>query len=115
MRKVLVCGGRDYQNRDILFRILDASHAGQPIDFIIHGAARGADTLAQEWADDRGVACLQFPADWKKDGKAAGPIRNRRMLLEEPDLLIAFPGGRGTADMKKQARKANVPTVTVNQ
>lgn len=115
MRKVLVSGGRDYQNREILFRVLDASHAGTPIDQIIHGAARGADTLAQQWADDRGVRCLQFPADWKKDGKAAGPIRNRRMLLEEPDLVICFPGGRGTADMRKAAHKAGVPTVTVNQ
>lgn len=115
MRKVLVCGGRDYQNRDILFRILDASNADRPIDLIIHGAARGADSLAQAWADNRGVRCLQFPADWKTDGKAAGPIRNRRMLLEGPDLVLAFPGGKGTADMKKQARKMGVPTVTVNQ
>lgn len=115
MRKVLVCGGRDYQNRDILFRFLDAANADRPIGLIIHGAARGADSLAQAWADDRGVCCLQFPADWKMDGKAAGPIRNRRMLLEGPDLVLAFPGGNGTADMKKQARKMGVPTVSITQ
>lgn len=113
-QRILVTGGRDYANREILFRILDAAHASNPIDALIHGAARGADTLAQEWADDRGVCCLPFPADWKIDGKAAGPIRNARMLLDgKPDLVIAFPGGKGTADMKKRARSAGVPIVTI--
>ena len=115
MRKVLVCGGRDYHNKELLFRVLDASNASKPIDLIIHGAARGADMLAQAWADDRGVCCLQFAADWKTDGKAAGPIRNRKMLLEEPDLVIAFPGGSGTADMVRRARKAGVEVTEITK
>lgn len=107
--RLLVCGGRDYRNRVELYDTLDRYHAVKPIALVIHGAARGADTLAQQWADDRGVCCLQFPANWDRDGKAAGHIRNRLMLTEgKPDFVIAFPGKRGTADMVRQAKAAGV-------
>ncbi|WP_218916547.1 SLOG family protein [Rubinisphaera brasiliensis] len=77
----------------------------------MHGDARGADRLAGEWAADRGVEVLACAANWKVHGRAAGPISNRRMLDESPDLLVAFPGGRGTADMVKAAKKAGVKIV----
>ena len=55
------------------------------------------------------MAALAYPANWKKHGRAAGPIRNKQMLEEaKPDLVIAFPGGAGTANMVKQAREAGV-------
>jgi hypothetical protein len=48
-------------------------------------------------------------ADWNTHGRAAGPIRNQRMLDEvKPELVVAFPGGRGTADMVRRAREAGV-------
>lgn len=76
---------------------------------IIHGGARGADALAGEWAECFGVPFRVFPANWDRDGKAAGPIRNQRMIDEgKPDLVIVFPGGRGTADMVMRARKAGI-------
>lgn len=107
--RLLVCGGRDYSDKVALFATLDNYNKVSPVDLVIHGAARGADMLAQDWADDRGVCCLQFPAKWNRDGKAAGPIRNRLMLTDgKPDFVIAFPGGRGTADMVKQAKAAGV-------
>lgn len=107
--RLLICGGRDYSDRAALFATLDAYHATKPIELLIHGAARGADMLAQDWADRRGVCCLQFPAKWDRDGKAAGPIRNQKMLYEgKPTFIIAFPGGRGTADMVKRAKAAGV-------
>jgi predicted Rossmann-fold nucleotide-binding protein len=116
MRRVLVCGGRDYANRALLFRALNVAHAVKPIDLLIHGGARGADALGAAWALANGIEAQCFPADWKADGRAAGPIRNRRMLVEgKPDLVIAFPGGRGTADMKRQARNAGVTVVTVTE
>ena len=107
--RVLVCGGRDFSDRMMLNEHLDTMHAAQPFTVIIHGDARGADTLAKEWALSRGVKHLAFPADWTQHGKAAGPIRNTRMLVEgQPDKVVAFPGGAGTANMVDQARRAGV-------
>lgn len=115
-QRVLVCGGRDYDNAESLNAVLDAAHYANPIVCLIHGAARGADTLAADWALAHGVLCNAYPADWERDRKAAGPIRNRRMLdLGKPHLVLAFPGGSGTADMIKQATKAGVPVVRVGQ
>jgi hypothetical protein len=113
---VLVCGGRNYDDREQLFRILDVAHKANPIVCLVHGAARGADTLAGYWALNHGVRCKAYPADWDQDGKAAGPIRNRRMLEEgKPHMVIAFPGGKGTSDMIQQAESANVPVVRVRR
>jgi len=85
------------------------------VSVVIHGAAPGADTLAGRWAELRRVPVEAFPADWEKHGRAAGPIRNAPMLAEgKPDLVVAFPGGRGTANMCKQARAAGVKVVEVS-
>ena len=78
--RVLVCGGRDYTDRGAVFAALDELHAREPIALLIHGAARGADSLGGEWAAARGVPVQAFPADWKKHGRAAGPKRNQQML-----------------------------------
>lgn len=113
-QRVLVCGGRDYTCREQLFAVLDRAHAANPVAVLIHGAARGADSLARDWALERGVPLMPFPADWEMHGKQAGPIRNKRMLTEGlPDIVIAFKGGRGTADMVRVARNAGVAVVTV--
>ncbi len=110
-RRVLVCGGRDYKDKSFLFLALDAVVVrlclGSPV--FCHGDAQGADRLAGEWAKSRGFECVAYPADWKKHGKKAGPIRNRQMLVEfKPDLVVAFSGGSGTADMIRQAKSAGV-------
>jgi hypothetical protein len=111
---VLVCGGRDYKDRDKVFEVLDRLHIGMRIDAIVHGAARGADHLAGAWAFTRRVAQKRFPADWVAHGKAAGPIRNRTMLwATKPDLVVAFPGGRGTLHMIDVAKRAKVPVMEV--
>jgi hypothetical protein len=107
--RVLVCGGRDYQNRDLVFATLDRLVPTGAV--IITGGANGADRLVWLWAlhTDRAADALIFAPDWKKHGKAAGPIRNQQMIDEgKPDLVIAFPGGRGTSDMVSRARKAGI-------
>lgn len=115
-QKVLVCGGRDYDDENSLKMVLDAAHSANQIVMLIHGAARGADTLAEQWAEANGVTSNAYPADWKRDGKAAGPIRNQRMLDEcKPHLVIAFPGGKGTADMISRSEAAGVPVVKVTR
>lgn len=105
--RVLVCGGRDFRQRDLLnatFRPLFPK-----LSAIICGGAPGADTLAWDWAWENRVTCYRYMADWKTHGKAAGPIRNQQMIDEgKPDLVIAFPGGRGTADMVRRAKAAGV-------
>jgi phosphoribosylformylglycinamidine (FGAM) synthase-like amidotransferase family enzyme len=109
MTRVLVCGGRDFNDLDMLNRALDDLRLMHYEIAIIQGGARGADHLASCWAKRNGIELHSYPADWNKHGKAAGPIRNQQMLDEgKPDMVIAFPGGRGTADMVARARKAGV-------
>lgn len=103
--RVLVCGGRSFSDGALLHETLQR----YDIALLIHGAAEGADWLAGLWGEMAGVPALPFPADWKRYGPSAGPIRNALMLSEgRPDLVIAFPGGRGTADMVAKARRAGV-------
>jgi hypothetical protein len=127
--RVLVCGGRTYgiipdgcppdqsrywrersaRERFFLRETLDVFHQGQPIDVLIHGGAKGADSIAGLWAAQRNIRVDVFKADWKALGKRAGPVRNARMLFEgKPDLVVAFPGGIGTLNMISQAKAAGV-------
>ena len=107
--RVLVTGGRDYRDSGAVHAALDRVHREVVIDAVIHGAGRGADTLADTWAALRGVPAHAFPAQWRAYGRGAGPIRNQRMLDDgKPGLVVAFPGGRGTADMVRRARRAGV-------
>lgn len=111
---IIVTGGRDYSDRETLFAYLDRLHAETPITLLVHGSAKGADALAWEWAVENGLPWIAHGPDWKKHGRAAGPIRNREMLKENPSLVVAFPGGRGTADMCQAARDAGVKVIEVS-
>jgi hypothetical protein len=107
--KVLVCGGRDFNDALTLGSWLGGIHKKQGIDLLIEGGARGADFMAREFAKWMGIPVRTFEADRQKHGRAAGPIRNQQMLDEgKPDLVVAFPGGNGTADMVRRARLAGV-------
>jgi hypothetical protein len=108
MTVVLVCGGRDYRNRAYLYGVLDGLHMALKLTRLIHGDARGADSLADEWARSRDVTVTAFPADWETLGRRAGPARNAVMLAERPQYVIAFPGGVGTRDMMRKARAKRV-------
>ncbi len=109
MIKILVCGGRDYSERRLLYEELDKVHAENQIAIVITGGARGADSLAVDWASIRNIQVLIYNANWKTHGRKAGPLRNQRMIDEgEPDLVIAFPGGKGTADMVRRAKIAKI-------
>lgn len=111
-KRFIVCGGRDYADRDAVFDNLDRLHAKVGIAGIAHGGCTGADALAHEWAKARGVPCKVYDvpnAEWKKKGAAAGPLRNAYMCADfEPDGVVAFPGGRGTASMMAVARFNNI-------
>lgn len=102
--RLLVCGGREFADKAALFDVLDAVHRERPVEVVIQGGARGADQLAYVWAVARSVQTYTFEADWNRYGTKAGPIRNQEMLDRgKPDLVVAFPGGRGTADMVRRA------------
>lgn len=105
--RVIVCGGRDYSDADAVEQVLLALNPHHVT--IVHGAAPGADTLAGDLGHQLGFDIEPYPADWDKHGRAAGPIRNKQMLDSGADLVIAFPGGRGTTNMVLQAEKAGVP------
>lgn len=115
-RRVIVCGGRDYADRDRVREILD-EHVGQAESVVwpvlVHGGASGADHLADDWAMGRDVLIEEHKADWDVHGRAAGPIRNQEMADAGASLCIAFPGGKGTADMKRRARAAGIPVLDV--
>jgi len=106
--KVLVCGGRDYDDAAKVEYILNRINEKAPITQIINGKARGADSLGRSWGKLRSIEVVDCPAQWDLYGKSAGYIRNKYMLTLQPDLVVAFPGGKGTADMIKQAVKAGV-------
>ncbi len=110
--KVLVCGGRNYANRPNVFNVLDEISP----DEVVCGGATGADALAIHWTKERERVRHVYPAKWRTlYGPTtgyypdAGPTRNQEMLdNEKPDIVIAFPGGPGTADMVCRAREADI-------
>ena len=110
--RVLVCGGRNYDDWAYIVRVLDRVHARQPITQLIEGGATGADELARRWAQARGIEVATFLADRVRYQDRAGPIRNAQMLREgRPELVVAFKGGRVTAHMVTIASAALVPVL----
>ncbi|MEQ8823814.1 MAG: DUF2493 domain-containing protein [Filomicrobium sp.] len=113
--RVAVCGGRDFNDREAIWRGLDSVNDSEGrITELAHGGCRGVDQIAAAWGETEQIQVRLFAADWRKDGRAAGPIRNQRMLDSfRPDVVIAFPGGRGTADMMRRARAAGVRIIEI--
>ncbi len=85
-----------------------------PLVTVVSGGARGADRLAEDWAVTRWCPLEVYPADWETHGKSAGYIRNKEMLEKgRPDIVVAFPGGKGTFNMVNIAKKAGVEVIEV--
>ena len=119
--RVLVCGGRDYNDYEYVRYFMDdfcEIHGLSNNEYkmpnnitVIHGGAKGADSLVDQWAVVNWVPIEEYKADWDTHGRAAGPIRNQQMLDTGIDYVIAFPGGKGTEHMKNIARKAGVTVI----
>ncbi|MCJ2088359.1 DUF2493 domain-containing protein [Methylobacterium sp. E-005] len=120
--RILVCGGRDLEpalvwnwletnaQEECADALNRASH--NLITHVIQGGATGADAGADRWARASRIPVLSFRADWERYGRRAGPLRNTRMLVEgQPDVVIAFQGGAGTADLIRKARSMELPVV----
>lgn len=109
---IAVTGGRDYTDRDTLYAALGGLR-GKP-DMLLQGGASGADKLAHQWATATGVLSVTYHAAWERHGRAAGPLRNSMMLKHgTPELLVAFPGGPGTAHCVAEARRLGIPVLLV--
>jgi predicted Rossmann-fold nucleotide-binding protein len=105
--RVLVCGGRNYADEPAFMSAMGKLHRDTPIAEVVTGGATGADTMAALWAGSIGAVLHVIKADWNRHGKAAGPIRNQEMLDRfPPHLVVAFPGGSGTADMIRRSEAA---------
>jgi len=109
--KVLVCGGRDYTDKNNVFSTLDEIHKDNKIDVIINGGAKGADAFSYLWAIENNIKVDTFNADWKLYGRAAGIKRNQQMIEANPDLVVAFAGGKGTADMIDRCQRNGIKLI----
>jgi hypothetical protein len=110
--RVIVCGGRCYEDYTTVATVLNIVARDRQLT-IIHGGAAGADTLAGQWAKTHGVKVERRP--FKRGvGKAGGPMRNTEILDAGADLVIGFPGGRGTNNMCAQALAKGVIVLRVN-
>lgn len=109
---LLVTGGRQFNDLEMAFDAIAAIHEAMPISLLVHGDATGADTLAGDVAKEIGINVVKCPANWTKYKKGAGHVRNKFMLdMFEIDLVLAFPGGNGTADMKRQSATAEIDVI----
>jgi hypothetical protein len=104
---LIIAGGRDFNNYETMCRELE-EYENQDVT-IISGCVRGADRLGERWAQDHGKAIREFPANWRKHGKAAGPIRNAEMA-DNADRGVVFWDGksRGTKNMIDNANRAGL-------
>jgi len=113
--KVLICGDRHWTDRHIICDMMSFFDISNTV--IIHGGARGADTIAGDCAKELGIETIVYPADWNKYGRAAGPIRNKKMLGENPDYIVAFHDNielsKGTKHMASIGRDAGIPVSVI--
>ncbi len=111
---IIVTGGRKYKNEPLVRRVLRTLNPG----VVLFGDATGADEYAEKWAKEHVTNHKRFRAHWDRYGKKAGPMRNREMIdyalcLEPWPIVMAFPGGRGTADCISQAHHMGLIVIRV--
>ena len=109
--RILICGGRSFSSHEHFHKMI-AMVQGQfaPRFCIFEGGANGADRMAQLWAKMNGYPQATMPANWAYYGFGAGTKRNTDMLdFFLPDVVIAMPGGTGTANMVKQSLERGIP------
>lgn len=111
--RVLATGGRNFTNVDQVRSVLTELAGQHPTAILVHGDARGLDRLAASIALDIGWQVEPHPADWQRNGRGAGPIRNQEMVDSGADLCLVFSGGNGTADCRRRAVKAGIPVLDV--
>jgi hypothetical protein len=115
--RVLICGSRNWPNNHLGLDFMN-KNIPKETTHIIEGGCSGADIVGQHIALIRDIPYTEYPAEWSKYGRAAGPIRNQQMLDEgKPDLVIAFHDdiehSKGTKDMVTRARQQGIPVKVI--
>lgn len=120
---VIVTGSRNWTNKPLFVQyLLEVERRNQAIGLIVHGDAKGADELAEEFAIDNRICSITFGAEWDLLGKKAGPARNQRMLewcLENKGgvsvVCVAYPhtDSKGTRDMIRRCEKEGIKTYVI--
>lgn len=120
--KVIIAGGRDFVGHHKHLLWLDRIHTDfyyrdLDIEEVVSGAASGADEFGEKWAENMDIPVVRFYPDWEGCGKLAGPMRNRAMLdyVGTDGALIVFPGGRGTADIVRQAEGLGIRIISYEE
>lgn len=109
--KTIIAGTRDFDDYEAMRNVLRGEHLR--ITEVVSGTASGADALGEQWAEEHGILITKFRADWKKHGKAAGPIRNAEMAAYADYLFLFWDGkSRGSASMLREMKKINKPYCT---
>lgn len=118
--RVLICGDRLWGNFKLVLDELSKVQQERGVEVVIEGTAKGADTCGARAAIRLGIPVLSFPADWRKFGLSAGPIRNKQMLTTgKPTLVLAFhsfiENSKGTKHMVSVAREAGIPVQIIKE
>lgn len=113
--KLIIAGGRDFSDYELLTREVSKLISGVPDVEIVSGGARGADLLGEHYAIDKGIKVKRFPADWERYGKSAGFRRNAEMA-QYADSCICFWDGKskGTSHMINLAKQGGLSVVVIN-
>jgi len=114
--RVLICGDRNWSHSAPIYNLI---HLLNNNTLVIEGGARGADTMAGDIAHAAGLTVLKIMADWANKGRAAGPIRNREMLGESPNLVVGFHenifDSKGTKHMIDISRNGGYPYMVIDE
>ena len=112
--RLLVCGGRHFEDAEMVHHELTALHWRKPISVVVHGSIAGVGIIAEAWARRHGIAVVRYPPNWEFYGKKAEGLRSDFMLTDSrPDLVVAFPGGRHTADLVQRAINVGLAVLAI--
>lgn len=112
--RLLVCGGRHFEDAEMVHHELTALHWRKPISVVVHGSIAGVGIIAEAWARRHGIAVVRYPPNWEFYGKKAEGLRSDFMLTDSrPDFVVAFPGGRHTADLVQRAINVRLAVLAI--
>ncbi|MDU6748097.1 MAG: DUF2493 domain-containing protein [Bradyrhizobium sp.] len=112
--RLLVCGGRHFEDAEMVHHELTALHWRKPISVVVHGSIAGVGIIAEAWARRHGIAVVRYPPNWEFYGKKAEGLRSDFMLTDSrPDFVVAFPGGRHTADLVQRAISVGLAVLAI--
>jgi len=114
--KIVVTGGRNYDHRDNIYLTLDKI---KPTSVYVGDCKTGVDKLIEDYCLENNISYKVYEANWTLYKKAAGPIRNKKMVKEAKDNgfshCVVFPGGRGTENCKTEAKTVGLDIIEINE